>query len=106
VLPGLLFGLTVLVEVASVALSWGLEPAYDTVMYAAFSVVSVGAGALVARRHPRNAIGWLLCGFGLFNALAADAVQGCGRPRRDGRGPSPRSGSPRPAGCPAGSAGS
>ena len=77
-LPGLLFGLAVLVEAASVALSWGLEPAFDTVLYAVFSVVSVGAGALVARRHPQNAIGWLLCGFGLFNALASDAAQGWG----------------------------
>jgi signal transduction histidine kinase len=78
-LPGLLFGLTVLVEVASVALSWGLEPVYDTVLYAIYSVVSVGAGALVARRHPQNAIGWLLCGFGVFNAIAGDAVQGWGQ---------------------------
>ena len=77
-LPGSLFGLTVLVEAAAVALSWGLEPVYDTLMYAVFSVVSVGAGALVAWRHPKNAIGWVLCGFGLFNALAADAAQGWG----------------------------
>jgi hypothetical protein len=56
-LPGSLFGLTVLVEAAAVALSWGLEPLYDTVVYAVVAVVGAGAGALVAARHPGNPIG-------------------------------------------------
>jgi signal transduction histidine kinase len=77
-LPGTLLGLTVAAELASVVLSWGLEPAYDTLLYAVFSVTLAGAGALVATRHRENAVGWLLLGSGLFNAVAADLAQGWG----------------------------
>jgi signal transduction histidine kinase len=77
-LPGSLFGLTALVEAAAVALSWGLEPLYDTVVYAVVAVVGAGAGALVAARHPGNPIGWLLLGFALLNALISDVAQGWG----------------------------
>jgi signal transduction histidine kinase len=77
-IPRTLFGLTLVAELMSIALSWGLEPRYDTVLYAVFSVTLAGAGALVASRHPENAVGWLLIGSGLFNAITADLAQGWG----------------------------
>ena len=75
-LPVVLFGLTLAAEFAAIALSWGLESRYDTLLYAFYSVSLAGAGALIASRHPRNAIGWLFCGFALLNAVAADVAQG------------------------------
>jgi signal transduction histidine kinase len=75
-LPVSLFGLTVALEIAAVPLSWGLEPRWDTLLYAVSSVTLAGAGALIASRQPRNAIGWLFCGVALVNAFAADAAQG------------------------------
>jgi signal transduction histidine kinase len=75
-LPGVLVGATLAVEVGAVVLSWGLEPRYDTLLYAVYSVTQVGAGAIVASRLPSNPIGWLLCFFGLWNALSADLAQG------------------------------
>ena len=75
-LPVVLFGLTLALELAAVALSWGLESRYDTLLYAVYSVSLAGAGALIASRRPHNAIGWLFCGFALLNAVAADAAQG------------------------------
>ena len=57
-------------------LSWGLESRYDTLLYAFYSVSLAGAGALIASRHPHNAIGWLFCSFALLNAVAADLAQG------------------------------
>jgi signal transduction histidine kinase len=69
---------TVVAEVAAAVLSWGLEPAYDTLLYVVFSVGLTGAGALILTRHPRHAIGWLLLGAGVANALTADLAQGWG----------------------------
>lgn len=72
---GALFGLTVAAELAAAALSWRLQSSFDTILsalYAVFAIVLAGAGALIATRHPHNAIGWLFCGFALFNAVAAD----------------------------------
>lgn len=76
--PAVVFGLTVAVELAAVALSWRLEPVYDTLLYAVYAMVMAAAGALVASRRPDNPIGWLLCGFALLNAVAADLAQGWG----------------------------
>ncbi|WP_448613115.1 histidine kinase [Modestobacter sp. URMC 112] len=77
-LPAAFLGSALLTEAAAVALSWGLEAPYDTFLYAVFSTSLVGAGALIASREPGNSIGWLFCGFGLLNALAADLAQGWG----------------------------
>jgi signal transduction histidine kinase len=80
-----LFVATVAFEVAACVLSWGLEPLYDTLLYALYAIVQAGAGALIASRHPRNPIGWLFLWFALFNAVAADAAQGWGlRAARNG----------------------
>jgi len=82
------FGATVLVEIAAVGLLWRLEPAYDTILYAVYSVAMVGAGALIVSKHPDNAIGWLFCGFGLLNAVTADLSQGWGLRAADAGWPS------------------
>jgi hypothetical protein len=73
-----LFGLTVGLEAMAVVLSWGVEPRYDTVVYAVHSIVVAGAGALIAARHPRNPIGWLLLGFAVLNTVISDLAQGWG----------------------------
>jgi hypothetical protein len=51
----LLLGLAVLAELGAIPLSWGLEPAWDTLLYAVSSTAVAGAGALVLSRHPRHA---------------------------------------------------
>jgi len=75
---GLLLALTVLAEVAAVLLSWGLEPAWDTLLLAVSSTVTSAAGALILSRHPRHPIGWLLIAQGVVAALAGDLAQGWG----------------------------
>lgn len=77
-LPAGLFVATLVAEAVAVALSWGLEPRWDTLVFVVFSGAMAGAGALIASHHPHNPIGWLLCGIGLENALAADLAQGYG----------------------------
>ena len=77
-LPGFLLAVTVVSELAAVPLSWGLEPAYDTLLYAVFSCALAGTGALILTRHPRHAIGWLLSGLGVVNALTGDLAEGWG----------------------------
>ena len=74
----MLLAVTLVAEGVAVALSWGLEPRWDTVVYVVFSGAMAGAGALISSRHPRHPIGWLLLAVGLFNALAADVAQGYG----------------------------
>ncbi|MFJ9087651.1 sensor histidine kinase [Streptomyces sp. NPDC102384] len=77
-LPGFLLALTVLAELAAVALSWRLEPTYDTLLYAVFSCSLAGAGALILGRHPGHVIGWLLLAVGVENAVAGELAQGWG----------------------------
>ena len=69
---------TLATEIAAVALSWGLEPAYDTFLYAVYAVTLAGAGALIVSRHPGHRIGWLFCATALLNGFAADLAQGWG----------------------------
>ena len=73
---------TVAFELASCVLSWGLEPRYDTLLYALYAVVQAGAGALIATRHPRNPIGWLFLGFALFECHRRGRLAGLGPLRR------------------------
>lgn len=75
-LPLLLLGLTVAVELTAVVLSWGLEPRYDTLLYAVSTPVMAATGALIISRHPRSLIGWLLLANGMFSAVFADLGQG------------------------------
>jgi signal transduction histidine kinase len=76
--PGYLLALTALAELAAVPLSWGLEPAWDTLLLAVSSTVTTAAGALILSRHPRHPIGWLLIAQGVVAALAGDLAQGWG----------------------------
>jgi hypothetical protein len=75
--PWTILGLTVAMEIAAVALSVGLEPAYDTWLYALYSPVMAATGAIIAARRPGNAIGWLFLAVGLVNAFG-DLAQGWG----------------------------
>jgi hypothetical protein len=86
-LPGFLLAVTVVAELAAVPLSWGLEPAYDTLLFAVFSCALAGTGALILTRHPRHAIGWLLSGLGVANALTGTwhRAGGCAPPSKAGR---------------------
>ncbi|MDQ3735318.1 MAG: sensor histidine kinase [Actinomycetota bacterium] len=77
-LPASLFGATLVLEVAAFVLSWGLEPRYDTALYALYTVSLAGAGALIASRHANNPIGWLFCASAVWNAVSADLAQGWG----------------------------
>ena len=73
-----LLALSVLAELAAVPLSWGLEPAWDTLLLAVSSLVTTAAGALILSRHPRHPIGWLLVAQGLVSTLGGDLAQGWG----------------------------
>ena len=76
--PAALVVATLVIEVAAVALSWGLEPAWDTGLYALNAVTLVAVGALIVSQHPGHRIGWLFIADGIFTAAAADAAQGWG----------------------------
>ena len=68
---------TLAVEAVAVALSWGLEPTWDTVLYGVYAVTLVGTGALIVSRHPGHRIGWLFCATGIYAGLG-DLAQGWG----------------------------
>ena len=76
--PAALVVATLLIEVAAVALSWGLEPAWDTALYALHAVTLVAVGALIVSRHPSHRIGWVFIADGVFTAVAADVATGWG----------------------------
>lgn len=77
-LPLAVFVVAALAEVGAVALSWGREPWPNTAIYAVQSAGMAFAGMLVASKHPRNAVGWLMLWLGVSNALLADLAQGYG----------------------------
>jgi signal transduction histidine kinase len=66
---------TVVVEIGSIALSVGREPAWDTWIYALYAVANVVAGVLILARHPGHRIGWLLIATGLVQAIVSDLGQ-------------------------------
>ena len=74
----LAFGLTVAGEIAAVVLSLGIDPWYGVLPSALYSLAMGGAGVLIASRRPRNAVGWLFCGFAVFTALGVDAAHAWG----------------------------
>ncbi|GAA4467448.1 hypothetical protein GCM10023170_079870 [Phytohabitans houttuyneae] len=77
-LPASLLVTTLVLEAVGVALSWGLEPRFQTVVYCLYTVTLAASGALIAARHPRNAIGWLFSATALATAVTADVAQGWG----------------------------
>src|SRR3954469_20881284 len=64
-LPVALLTLAVLGAIASVPLSLGREPVYDTILYPVNGVVLALAGALIAVYLRTNPLGWLLVGVGV-----------------------------------------
>jgi hypothetical protein len=54
----------------SILLSLGLEGLVDRLLYGFLALSLAVAGALIATRHPRNAIGWIFCGFAVYLAVA------------------------------------
>lgn len=76
--PVALLAATLVIEAGAVALSWRLEPGWDTVVYAIYAVTQVAVGALIVSRHPRHRIGWLFIVDGIVTAVAADLAQGWG----------------------------
>ncbi|MEJ7798763.1 MAG: histidine kinase [Solirubrobacteraceae bacterium] len=68
-LPLGLFAVATTLAAASVPLSIGVEPAYDTVLYGLMALAFAIAGLLIASRRPENAIGWLLCDMAVLSAL-------------------------------------
>ena len=66
---------TLLVEVVAVSLSWGREPAWDTILYAVYALANVVAGVLILARHPGHVIGWLLIAT-VLQAIVSDLGQG------------------------------
>ncbi|OAI41494.1 hypothetical protein AYO38_03655 [bacterium SCGC AG-212-C10] len=67
---------TVVLELAAVGLSWWLEPLWDTLLYAVYTIAISGVGVLIAGREPRNLVAWMFIAIGLWNAVAADVSQG------------------------------
>lgn len=76
--PAALITATLLIEVAAVGLSWSLEPAWDTTLYAVYAVTQVAVGALIVSRHPGHRIGWLFIVSGFLDGAVTDAAQGWG----------------------------
>ena len=71
-LAGVCVGVAVLAEAASIAVGWGSAQAYQSVLFALYTLTIVLLGGLIAVRHPGNPIGWILAGFGAFNAVSGD----------------------------------
>jgi signal transduction histidine kinase len=79
-LTALLTAACAAIQLTNPASAGALYPQFPTFVDA-FSVGVVGAavGALVASRHPRNAVGWIFCGSGLAVALTAFGLHYSGR---------------------------
>jgi len=62
-------GVAALAGAGSIAVGWGLTPAYQSILFALYDLTIVFIGGLIAVRHPGNPIGWILAGFGTFDAV-------------------------------------
>lgn len=63
------------IEAVAIRLSWGREPAWDTLVYAVYALANVVAGVLIVARHARHRIGLLLIATGFVQAVS-DLGQG------------------------------
>jgi signal transduction histidine kinase len=70
---------TAALEVAALGLAAGVVPLGQPVLYAAYTGIQAGAGAIIVWHYPRHPIGWLLAAFALVNALLADAALSYGQ---------------------------
>jgi signal transduction histidine kinase len=73
-LAGACAGVAVLAETATIAVGWGSTSTYQNLLFALYTLTIVLLGGLIAVRRPGNPIGWILVGFGTFNALFGDFV--------------------------------
>jgi hypothetical protein len=56
----------------------GTPPAYKSVLFGLYNLTIVVIGALIAVRHPRSPVGWILAGFGTGTAVLSDFVAAYG----------------------------
>ncbi len=77
-LAGVCVGVTAAAEIGTILLWWGLQPAYKSVLFGLYNLTIVVIGALIAVRHPRSPIGWILAGFGTETAVLSDFVAAYG----------------------------
>ena len=77
-LAGACVGVTAVAEAGTVALGPGLHPEYENVLYGLYNLTIVVIGALIAKRHRRNPVGWILVGFGTQTAVLSDFVSAYG----------------------------
>ena len=77
-LAGVCVGVTAAAEIGTVLLWWGLHPAYKSVLFGLYNLTIVVIGALIAVRHPRSPIGWILVWFGTQTAVLSDFVAAYG----------------------------
>lgn len=76
--PALLATTLLAFEVVAVALSWGLEPAWDTAIYATYGVTLAWAGALIVSRYPGHRVGLLFLATAVLQVVCGDLAQGWG----------------------------
>ena len=76
-LPAALLGLILLFTAAALSLSWGLEPHYDTVLFAVMGTALGVTGVLIISKHPGHRMGWLFLLSGLLTTFD-DFAQGYG----------------------------
>ena len=69
-LPWVLAAVALLLVLISGAFVAGVDSGLD-IFISALALAFSGIGALIARKHPRNAIGWLLAFIGMLGALNA-----------------------------------
>jgi hypothetical protein len=61
-------------EVAAVALTSGVAPLGQPVLYAVYAGIQAATGAVIVWHYPRHPIGWLLAAFALVDALLSGAA--------------------------------
>src|SRR5689334_17519353 len=69
---GVCIGAATLAEIGAVVLGSGSTACCQNVLFRLNSVVIVAIGVLTAIRRPGHPVGWILAGFGTFNAITGD----------------------------------
>src|SRR5690348_9930309 len=75
-LPLVLFGLTLAVEIGAVLLPFRLGPGFGPFLFRLFGVVLAGGGRVVIAAQARDVIGLVVCVAAFGSAVMADAAQG------------------------------
>ncbi|MEV6489354.1 histidine kinase [Actinoplanes sp. NPDC051633] len=68
---GVCVGVATLGVIGSVAVGWGSTPTYQSILYALHTLTITTIGGLIAVRHPSSPVGWILTGFGAFDAVGS-----------------------------------